>query len=182
MNEGSTKGRAIALALALLVFLPTPYITAPASANHCYALTPCNKLYPQGRHPSESMGYMWACDWPDDYHPRCSTVRAAECYCDASSGDFRDRNNLYNAMALSEAFGRCVDQNGSPSLVKNSANTDLLEWIGVECELPNGQKWFESYPTTDICYTMVISLQSGTGQVATPRIPPSWCCRSGGRC
>ena len=51
-------------------------------------------------------------------------------------------------------------------MIKNTANTDLLEWIGIECEFDSGQKWFESHPTTDICLNKVISLNYGEPHLA----------------
>jgi hypothetical protein len=139
------------LARSALVLI-IPYFVSPASANHCFgSKPPCPIIYP-GPHPATDRGYMWACDWPDKVHYRCHTVRLAECICDPKSDDFRDRDNFRNAQNLVEAWQKCVDQNGSATLVKNISNTALLEWVGVECELDSGTKWFESHPTADICY------------------------------
>lgn len=126
----------------------------PASAYHC-AGSPCPKLFP-GTHPSADQGWKYACDWPDGVHPRCHGVRDYLCSCNPVSRDFREQQNYRNARSLVDALQKCRRQNGGSRLVPDTANTDVLSWVGIECTLPSGQQWFESYPTTDICYAAVV--------------------------
>lgn len=160
---------------ALLVFA-IPYYISPVSANHCSSSVNCPKLYP-GPHPAADRGFMWACDWPDGFHWRCHTVRRPECTCNYRSGDFRDADNFRQAQNLVAAFQKCVDQNGTATLIKNTGNTPLFEWAGIECEFSSGQKWYESHPTTDICF----DLANKPGEIKTEHLPTQletsedWC-------
>ena len=158
------------------------YWAAPGFANHCSGSMNCMKLYP-GPHPSASKGYMWACHWPDKIHPSCHTVRKGQCDCDPNSGDFRDANDWQNALNLVEAISKCVSQNGMPTLIKDMGNNDLLQWIGLECDLDGGQKWTENHSTSDICFNKAntpptmptLSTGPSPGTLLIIPIPPTWC-------
>jgi hypothetical protein len=141
------------LVSSLTPILPLCYAIAPAFANHCRGSQNCPRLFPP-RHPAADRGYTYACDWKDDVHWRCHTVRASQCTCDPS----QERGDFLRARHLVQAVERCNRRGGSPSLVRNNANTDILEWLGVQCELPNGQLWTENHTTTYICYNLANQL------------------------
>jgi hypothetical protein len=132
------------------------FFPAEAKANHCPRDNPHCPPKDPGPHPSADRGWMWACRvGTDGSHMNCYGVYKEVCNCDPDSPTTRP--DFQDAQMLLEKAEQCEEADGYATLVPNAGNAGVSRWSGVECELPTGQKWFESHPTTDICINRILS-------------------------